>query len=379
MKPGQFCFLLLIVLLVLASCGDSRPPNQPDFQPIRPDATAAPTVASPIAAQPTSAIPAGVALSTFTHSSQRFSISYPETWQPFERPDGVVFIDPGDAAGYGIFFNDAGQVYSKKDLNQYLVTFVAKNFVDQDADFAPISQEQQADGSIVAQFSSKDPNLGQAINEVRVSQKDNIVFVLYLSATEEQWQVSQDQLHRLAGTFTIMNTAAATTTPATQEPPEWVLTGPANSTFAFFYPSDWEILRQDESSVAVGMPETDLVFEATVSEAAKAKDNAEAARQAAHDYVDQLAKDYKDVQTRPLEKFQLDQVSDGATIDFLYTAADGTTKAGSIITAASEGKLYRVVFSASAAAYQAALQWFNPMYKSFRILPADEVISDKEP
>jgi len=218
-KPGQFCFLLLIILLVLASCGDSRPPNQPDFQPIRPDTPAAPTVASPVAAQPTSAIPAGVALSTFTHSSRRFSISYPETWQPFERPDGVVFIDPGDAAGYGVFFNDAGQVYSEKDLNQYLVTFVAKNFVDQDADFAPISQERQADGSIVAQFSSKDPNLGQAISEVRVSQKETIVFVLYLSATEVQWQVSQDQLHRLAETFTILDTAPATSAPPTDEPP----------------------------------------------------------------------------------------------------------------------------------------------------------------
>lgn len=290
-----------------------------------------------------------------------------------------MFIDPGDHAGYGVFFNDVGQSYSEKELNQYLVTFVTQNFIGKEADFAPLSQEQKADGSIVARFSSKDPNLGQAINEVRVSQKDNIVFVLYLSATEEQWQVSQDQLHRLADTFTTINTAPAPTTPATQEPPEWVLTGPANSAFAFFYPSDWEILRQEESSIAIGMPETDLVFEATVFEAAEAQDNAEAARQAAQAYVDQLAKDYKDVQTRPLEKFQLDQVTDGATIDFLYTAADGTTKAGSIITAASDGKLYQVVFSASAAAYQAALEWFNPMYKSFRILPADEVISDKEP
>lgn len=291
----------------------------------------------------------------------------------------MVFIDPSDHAGYGVFFNDVGQSYSEKDLNQYLVTFVTKNFMGKDADFAPLSQEQKADGSIVAQFSSKDPNLGQAINEVRISQKDNIVFVLYFSATEEQWQVSQDQLHRLADTFTLMNTTSATTTPAAQEPPEWILSGPSNSAFAFFYPSDWEILRREESSVAVGMPETDLVFEASVSDAAKAKDNAEAAKKAAQEYVDQLSKDYKDVQTRPLQKFQLDQITDGATVDFLYTAADGTAKAGSIITAVSEGKLYRVVFSSSAAAYQAALQWFNPMYKSFRILPSEDIVTeDKE-
>jgi len=375
-KPGYFCFLLLIVLLVLASCGDSRPPNQPDFQPIRPDATAAPTIASAVTVQPTSAIPEGVALSTFTHSSQRFSISHPETWQPFERPDGVVFIDPGDAAGYGVFFNDAGQVYSDKDLNQYLVTFVAKNFVDQDADFAPLSQEQQPDGSIVAQFSSKDPNLGQAISEVRVSQKETFVFVLYLSATEAQWQVSQNGLHRLAETFTILDTAPATSVPPTDEPPEWVLTGPLNNTFGFFYPDDWEILRQDETSVAVGMPETDLVFEASVANAPTAKDNAEAAQKAAQKYVDELKKDYKDVQTRPVEKFQLDQMTDGATVDFLYTAADGTAKAGSIITAVNEGKLYQVIFSSSAEFYQGALQWFNPMYKSFKILPVEDIIQE---
>ncbi len=290
-----------------------------------------------------------------------------------------MFIDPGDQAGYGVFFNDAGQVYSVQELNQYLVTFVTKNFVGKDADFAPLSQEQKADGSTVAQFSSKDPNLGPALNEVRVSQRDTIVFVLYLSATEAQWQASQNQLHRLADSFTIIDTTPAATSPATDEPPEWLLTGPTGSTFGFFYPSNWQILRRDEVSVTVGMPETDLVFEASVADSPQAKDTAEAAQKAAQKYVDSLNKDYKDVQTRPVEKFQLDQVTDGATIDFLYTAADGTSKAGSLITAVSEGKLYQVVFSSSAAAYQAALQWFNPMYKSFRILPTGEVISGKEP
>ncbi len=375
MKPGYLCFLLLIVLLT--GCGDSRPPSQPDFQPIRPDAaTAALPAASPVAGPPTPAIPEGVALSSFTHSSRRFSISYPETWQPFERPDGVVFIDPGDTAGYSVFFNDAGQVYSEKDLNQYLVTFVAKNFVDQDADFAPISQKQQPDGSIVAQFSSKDPNLGQAVSEVRVLQKKTIVFVLYLNATEAQWQVSQNQLHRLVETFTILDTTPATSAPATEEPPEWILAGPTTSAFGFFYPNDWKILRQDETSVAVGMPETDLVFEASITDAPTAKNNTEAAQKAAQTYADQLQKDYQKVQTRPIEKFQLDQMTDGATLDFLYTAADGTTKAGSIITAVSEGKLYQVVFSSSAQYYQGALQWFNPMYKSFKILPVEDVIQE---
>ncbi|NJN94622.1 MAG: hypothetical protein HC875_11255 [Anaerolineales bacterium] len=200
--------------------------------------------------------------------------------------------------------------------------------------------------------------------------------MLYLSATETQWQISQDGLHHLAETFTILDTTPATTTPPTDEPPEWVLAGPLNSTFGFFYPDDWEILRQDETSVAVGMPETDLVFEASIAAAPTAKDNAEAAQKAAQKYADQLQKDYQQVQTLPAEKFQLDQMTDGATLDFLYTAADGTTKAGSIITAVSEDKLYQVIFSSSAEYYQGALQWFNPMYKSFKILPIEDVIQE---
>jgi hypothetical protein len=376
------CFFLLpLTLIVLTGCGDTRPPNQPDFVPIRPDdPTSTPQASrSTPASQPTSVISDQVRFSNFTHSSQRFSTSYPENWQPFERPEGVVFIDPGDQAGYGVFFGDVGQVYSDKELNQYLLTFVTQNFGDKGAGFTLISQEQKADGSLAAQFSSLDPNLGQAMNEVRVTQKETIVFVLYLSATEAQWQVSQNGLHRLADTFTILDTTPIATTQPTGEPPEWVLTGPTNNQFGLFYPSDWEILRQDETSVAVGMPESDLLFEASVSDAPTAKDNAAAAQKAAQTYADSLSKEYKEVQTRPVETFQLDQITDGATIDFLYTAADGTAKAGSIITAASEGKLYRVVFSSSAEVYQFALQWFNPMYQSFKILPAEEIIEeDKE-
>jgi hypothetical protein len=48
--------------------------------------------------------------------------------------------------------------------------------------------------------------------------------------------------------------------------------------------------------------------------------------------------------------------------------------AGSLITAVSEGQLYRITFLAPAEMYEGALQWFNPMYKSFTILPAEELI-----
>jgi hypothetical protein len=125
------------------------------------------------------------------------------------------------------------------------------------------------------------------------------------------------------------------------------------------------------------MPNSDVVFEASVVAEPNYQPAAETAQKAAQTYIDGLKKQYKDLQARPLEPFQLDQVTEAATIDFLYTAADGAARAGSIITAASQGQIYQVVFSSSAQTYPYALQWFNPMYKSFRILPAGEVI--KEP
>jgi hypothetical protein len=52
--------------------------------------------------------------------------------------------------------------------------------------------------------------------------------------------------------------------------------------------------------------------------------------------------------------------------------------AGSVITAASEGQMYRIVFLAPAEYYQGALEWFNPMYKSFRILSPEELEIDPD-
>ncbi len=368
-------FLIPILLLVLSNCGDTQPANRPDFQPIRPDPTS--TLAASPLGTPTSVVSDQVELSSYTHFTQRFSLSYPANWQFFERPDGVVFIDPGDQAGYSVFFSDVGQTYSEQELNQYLVTFVAKNFAEKEADFTPLSQEQKADGSIVAQFASVDPKLGQAMNEVHVSQKDTIVYVIFISATEEQWQVSQNQFHRLADTLTPLDTSPVVEIPPTDEPPVWLLTGPTSNAFGFLYPSDWKIARQDESSVAVTMPDTNITFEASVSDASGAKDDPKAAEKVALKYVENLGKENKDLQSLPPAKFQLDQITDAVTIDFLYTAADGTQMAGSIITAFSEGKMYQVVFTSSAELYEFALQWFNSMYMSFKILPAEDII--KEP
>ena len=77
--------------------------------------------------------------------------------------------------------------------------------------------------------------------------------------------------------------------------------------------------------------------------------------------------------TQPVADFPLDTLT-GLTIDFLYTTEEGVEMAGSIIAATSEDKLYRIIFTAPAELYEFTLQWFNPMYKSFKILPAEELL-----
>ena len=370
--------LPITVIVILSACRNVPPPNQPVPTSIRPDLTSTPTAAAALPAHtptPTSVVSDLVAISNYTHATHRFSINYPENWQLSERPDGVLLIEPGDHAGYSVFFNDVGQTYSQQELNQYLVAFVAENFVDEKSDFSVISQEDQADGSVKAQFSTLDPNLGQTINEVRVLQVDTIVFVLFISATQEQWEISQSKLQALADTLTPLDTTPATETPPTVEPPVWVLIGPTSNQFGFFYPSDWEILEQGENVVSVAMPDSEMIFEASVFAWPGAADDPKAAEKAARAYLTDISKKYKAVEDLAPTEFPLDTVT-GATIDFLYTTEKDVAMAGSVITAAHDDQMYRVVFTAPAEFYGAALQWFNPMYQSFKILPADEMIQE---
>ncbi len=377
---GRFFIVFLlgaIAIMALAGCGGPAPASRPTFVPIRPDPTATPTLAS---SQPagvaTSVVSDAVDSSRYTHPSQRFSINYPDNWQFFEQDDGVVFIDPGNQAGYSVTFNDADQVYSDQELKQYLVSFVAKNFAREGSDFTALGEENKANGVKVARFSSRDSKLGQQITEVRMQQQDTILFVLLINATPEQWKISHQKLQALADTFTPLDTQPAVEAEPTEELPVWVLIGPTTSAFGFFYPSDWEILRQDENSVAVGMPETDLIFEARVVEVDEK--TGEDAEEVALAYLKELSEEYKNVQNVPPQEFPLDTMT-GATVDFLYQTPDGTNKAGSIITAIQDGKVYQVTFSSSAGVYQGALQWFNPMYKSFKVLPVEEVVVTPEP
>jgi len=367
--------------VIVNGCNGSSA-GQPGFTPIRPDPTSTPTLAAAADVElrdsptPTSVVPDQVAISTFTDPTNRFKIDYPESWQQFDQPNGVIFIEPGDQAGYSVAFHDAGESFSEEELSQYLVTYVVQNFVDETSEFSPIDQETRADGSIVAQFTTLDPNLGQIVNEVRVQQQDSIVLTVLINATEEQWQLSRHKLQNLAETATLLDSSPIVQTTPTGEPPTWILIGSTNSQFGFLYPSDWKILHQDEDVVAVAMPDPDIEvkFEGSVSTLSNAADNPiTAAESAASAFIDDLSKENNAIQSLPPTEFPLDTLT-GTTIDFLYTTEEGTEMAGSIIAAASEDKVYRVIFTAPAEFYEFTLQWFNPMYKSFKILPAEELL-----
>ena len=86
-----------------------------------------------------------------------------------------------------------------------------------------------------------------------------------------------------------------------------------------------------------------------------------------------LQKENQEIQNLPPAEFPLDALT-GVTIAFLYTTEEGVEMAGSIIAAASEDKLYRVIFTAPAEIYEFTLQWFNAMYQSFKILPTEELL-----
>lgn len=374
---GAFCFhslpnsLLKISLTVmlagaLEACGQAAAPVTPTPPTPTPTATVTGTPTPVVAA-------AGPdSLQSFTHSSNRFSISYPANWTAHERDDAVIFVEPGDRAGYSVVFNDTGKAYSQQELNQFLVTFVAQNFAGEGSNFKAIKQQTQADGSIVAQFSTTDPNLGQTISQVKVFQQSATVFVLHFSAIQEQWDASRPGLQALVNSFTPLEPAPAAQAAPTQEP-VWELIGPESKEFGFFYASNWEVTTQNENSVSVTEPTTNMTFTASNFNWPAAKNNAKAAKAAALAFIQELSKEYQ-VQHLPPTEFPLDTAA-GATIDFYYLGPDDTPFAGSVITALNKGKMHRIVFTAPAEPvelYDAALQWFNPMYKSFKFLKPED-------
>ena len=121
------------------------------------------------------------------------------------------------------------------------------------------------------------------------------------------------------------------------------------------------------------MPDTEIIFEASNFTWLDTDSDAQAAEKAALAYLTNISQKHKDIENLPPTEFPLDTITNGVTIDFLYTTEDDIAMAGSVITAAKDSQVYRIVFTAPAETYQVALEWFNPMYKSFRILSPEEL------
>jgi hypothetical protein len=361
---------------MLQACRSSSPPGSTSTPQATPAIATASLTVSPAGSNstPTSVIAESLQLRPYTHPSKRFSINQPDGWEPYERPDGVIFIEPGDQAGYSVVFSEVGRSYSEQELNQYLVTFVAQNFAGEGSGFKAINQETLADGSIVAQFASNDPDLGRAISFIRVFQDNTVVFVLHFSTTADQWGSSRQRLEQLVNSFGALDTSPAAEVPLTEEPPQWELIGPENERFGFFYANNWEIVTREGSVVTVRAPDVDLVFTASSFAWPKLADDREAAEKAALEHMESLAQQFEQVQHLPPAEFPLD-TSTGTTIDFFYNNEDDAAVAGSVITAVHDDRMYKIVFTAPAEPaeqYDLALQWFNPMIGSFKFLSPDD-------
>jgi len=362
------CCLLIFFGYTVSACQGNNPvattvPTQPATTPtLIPTNTPAPTHTPQNTPTPISIDPA--AQISFTHSGHYFAVNYPDTWKPYEQPNGVIILSPDNQIGYTVVFNDVGTLYSPDELNQYLMSFIGQNFAAEGAEFKAISHQKNKDGSIVAQFFTTDPQLGETISQVHIQQNDTVVFLVYISAPAETWKPALDQLQPLLDTFTPLT--ATDSEQATPPPPEWTLIGPSGKEFGFLVASDWDVLEQDKQLISVGLPENGMMFTASNFRWPGA-DNANAAREAALAHIEELQQQFTGLQHLPPVEFPLDTAS-GVTIDYIYTPDDGTTMAGSVITAVGNGKMHKIVLLAPTDFYEAALQWFNPMIKSFKFL-----------
>ncbi len=377
LKRKLFNYFVLFAMLWLTGCGNATPSSQRSFSPLRPDPTATPNFPaySPLKdqRQPTSVVADLVPLKQYIHASSRFGITYPDNWQFFERPDGVVFIEPANQVGYSVFFSDVGEVYTPEQISQYLGLFLVNNFMTSATNFSPLDTKTEADGSMVVHFTSLDPKLGKAMNEVQLFQQKTVMFVLLINSTETQWTVSRDKLKKLVNSFKPLDTNPLPTATPTRKIVDLTLIGPTSSEFGFFYPNDWEVLVQDKNMVTVVKPDQNYTFTASNYLAPASVDDPQAAEKTAEAFVENIKKQYDNLQKRPTSEFRLDTMK-GVTIDYLYQDEQGTDWAGSIIVGASKGKIYQIVFTAPAPSFENGLNWFNPMYKSFRVLDTTGLI-----
>lgn len=364
-----FKLILLLLAGLISAC-------QPAVTPSPPPPTVTPTATATSTPTPRpSPTPINLsALETFTHAAQGFSIDYPIGWQVFEQTNGVIILAPDGRFGYTVVFTDVAKTYSDADMSEYVASFVAQNFAGDSANFKAISYRRQDDGVTVARFSTVDPKLGPTIGQLNVRQQGTIIYAVYLNAPENEWPAVESALESLAATLRLPKAAPIEATPT---PPVWVLTGPVRKEFGFLVASNWATVAQDDNSITVSSPEKDMQFTASNFPWPGALSNPNAAGEAALAHLAELKKSYPDLQHLPPAEFPLDTAT-GATIDFVYTPKGGQPVAGSVITAVGNGKMHKIVFTAPAELYDLALEWFNPMLKSFKFLSPAAGLNENE-
>lgn len=361
--------------MLFSSCGAGNDTSAPPAAPTgRPNPVA--NDAAPPTTDPTQLTLNTVPLELYQHPEQGFSIRHPGNWQAFERPDGIVFIDPTGQAAYGVIVVEAARTLSDEEQASFLNQFVAENFAAEEG-FTPMAQN---DSDIT--FNSTDPNLGPSTNRIGlISQSAAAGTKLYLTQmtiVDAEWARAAPVLQTYLQTLIPASPNVQATPPTPAGPPTWELFTHPTERLAFLYPSTWKVVAREQIITATEVSQAYVfnlhIMPLTETIAALNLDPATDPVALSVTYIDAetaiLAEQHANLETRPAEPYLTDGAA-GTSIDYLYINADGQPVAGSLIATPLEDRLLRITLEAPAEQYSAALLWFNPMLQSFRVLPAD--------
>lgn len=360
MKYPGFIIFIILVLAILSACGNSSVTATSAAGPaVKPMAqTQATSTASPAS---DTLVYNNVPLKPFNHPSGQFSIMYPDNWQLFEQPNGVIFVDPTVRAAYGVLFSLADTALTLEDLNAFADQFVRSAF-GHESGFEILSLDKNT-----IRFKSDDSNLGASVTEITVSQQDQVIYFTQVMVAEALWEQSAEQVRALMRGLEIYQTQAQpAATPTPEGPPVWLLYAHPSQRIAFLYPDSWQITETDLSVEAV-QPEDAFRFSAQFLPAVGAGDSLSMVEAHIRAQADTLAAQFDDFESLPITPYQVGQTT-GYTIDYLYTSELGIPTAGSMITVGVEDTIYHIVITAPAQTYAIALNWFNPIMQSFQIL-----------
>ena len=362
----RFLFYILsfaLSILLLTACGGNQRQAENSVAPL-PTGLAQPqpiqTLASPASA---GVLFENISTQPYTSRSGQFSIEFPDNWRTFEQADRVLFVDPKGQAAYSVFTVQTEAGLSPQKLNEFAAQFAQDNF-GQESGFEILP----AAGDVI-RFKSVDPSFGPAINEIAALQRGETVFVTLLTVAQNQWDASAAGLRKLVGSLKI--TPLSTSPLATPtSPPMWELYTNPDLNVAFLYPNNW-VITQTAQSVQVVWPQYQMAFTVNAVSVPRAGEKPEALISYLNTQTQTLKAAFADLQTLSPTEFQAGNMI-GYTLDYLYTGPDDEQIAGSIIALGVDNTLYRIDISSPAPVYPTALNWFNPMLQSFKIVKSEK-------